>query len=200
MVMSTGIVTGIHVPSYSRACDDGRMAKRRGPEAKKPLTAFGERLERALRLSGRFDGNLTALAEAAGSSYRTVYNYMRTGTAPPSDLVKRLADELGVTTDDLLGAGRATHESHVVREDERNEIVEQVIREERASEEAARRLRPLVKGYGGRPDARLVVGFLGSIEQQLRREAAGEPDPAPRELPPVPEGRRRVPPGRRGRS
>lgn len=131
MLVSTGIVTGVHVPPYSGLCDDGHMAKKRGPTAKKPLTAFGERLERALKLSGRFDNNLTALAQAAGSSYRTVYNYMRTGTAPPSDLVKLLADELGVTTDDLLGAGRQPPESRVERDDERHQVVEDFIAEQR---------------------------------------------------------------------
>lgn len=176
--------------------------RKRGPTAKKPLTPFGQRLEDALMRSGRFDGNLTKLAVAAGTSYRTIYNYMREGTDPPSEVVRKLAEQLGVATDALLGAPPIhVPETHVVRDDT-HPVIEAFILEQRLEPELAEDLRRHAHAAGGRFVRDELLMLLPAIRMRaarLKAEAEGKPDPAPRELPPVPEGRRRVPPGKKGR-
>lgn len=93
-----------HVQPYTGAVQHRAMT-RRGPQRKKPLTSFGVALERELAASGLFENNLTALCEAAGTSYRTVYNYMVKGVDPPSSIVAALAQQLNIPTDRLVRAG-----------------------------------------------------------------------------------------------
>jgi transcriptional regulator with XRE-family HTH domain len=93
-------------------------------------------------------------------------------------------------------------EARVERDDERHEVVEAFIVEQRLEAELAEDLRRQVRAAGGRFVRDELLMLLPAIRMRaarLRAEAAGEPDPAPRELPAVPEGRRRVPPGKKGR-
>lgn len=100
------------------------MSRKTGPDRTKPLTPFGVALELELERSGRFENNLTALAQAAGTNYRTLYNYMVKGTAVPGPVASALATALGIPVDRLLRPQPATH---VERDDEVTQALQQFL-------------------------------------------------------------------------
>lgn len=167
-------------------------------------------LEQFEQEHGSERGWKSRLAKDLGQDPSTI-NKVTTQARPVTHgLVTAAITELGVHPDffynPALGdapdyrqfVGRA--ETRVEREDDAvHPVVEQVLRERHASPEAAARLRAVpLRAFGGSPDPFTVATILSAIEADVRREAAGEA-PEPKEPPPVPEGRRRVPPGKKGR-
>lgn len=151
------------------------------------------------------------IAERMKVSQSAVAQWVRGYPVPKQDKVDRFAvafgirddffadPALGEAPDYLAFLGRKTT---VERVEERHPVVEAFIAEQRLEPELADDLRRQVRAAGGRFVRDELLMLLPAIRMRaarLRAEATGEPDPAPRELPAVPEGRRRVPPGKKGR-
>jgi transcriptional regulator with XRE-family HTH domain len=132
-------------------------------------------------------------------------------TQPGLDQISKVCAKVGLPaaffTDPTLGdapdyrdfVGR--RETRVEREDERHPVVEAFITEQRLDQTEADDLRRQVRAWGGRfvrDELLLLLPAIRMRAARLKAEAAGEPT-APRELPPVPEGRRRVTGGKQGR-
>lgn len=134
---------------------------------------------------------------------------------PGLEDVAAIVRELGVSErffyDESLGEAPdyrqfvgENRETRVERDDAAvHPVVEQVLRERHASPEAAARLRAApLRLFGGTPDPFTVATILSAIEADVRREAGAQAagrEPAPKEPSPVPEGKRRVGSGKRGR-
>lgn len=110
--------------------------------------------------------------------------------------------------DSAIAIGRAfgkpldyfTSESSVERVDA-HPVLEDFIAEQRLDQAEADDLRSQARAWGGRfvrDELLLLLPAVRARAARLRAEAAGEAEP--KELPPVPVGRRRVPPGKKGRT
>ena len=142
-----------------------------------------ERLKASRQRRGLTQSVLAVRAEVGP---RTVSDYENAVPQQPDHaIVAKLAKALDVDFRWLL-----LGDSVVERDaDAPHPVVEQVLRDERASAEAAARIKAIpLRAWGGVPDAGSVAAFLALIEQRIRKEQAGEVK-AP---PPVPENRQRV--------